>query len=483
MNDNHHYLTVDLGASSGRVIITTVGNSIIQKEVHRFKNQPIQEAVLLVWPFEHLLQEILLGIQKAFEIEPNLESIGIDTWGVDYGYIGKDGLLLRNPVCYRDERTLQGQSLTNAFFSKEDLYEQTGIQHLRFNTIYQLAYDLKYEQKLLKNARTWLMMPDLIAYYLTGNPRIELTNLSTTSFYNPKEKNIIDALYRMGFNKDLIPQEIQPGEVYGYLKEDIVNTYHLKNVPVIAVCTHDTASAIHSIDVNHDDVYISSGTWSLIGKLLEKPLINLETYLASYTNEVGFNHQIRFLKNIAGFWVKNKIIEAFKLDKIDYQSLDQEINRNLTFNSIIDLDAPEFESGIDILEEIKHYCIKTNQSTPKTLAEYLALFNYSLVCKYKHHLETLERLTHIKTKQIIIIGGGSQNDLINQMTADITRLVAIKGDKEATSIGNALVQHQSKYPNFSKSDLRSKNQRIFKPKNDLSKVYQKYQTILKGRII
>lgn len=481
MNDNHHYLTVDLGASSGRVIITTVGNSIKQREVHRFTNQPIQQEVLLVWDFEKIFHEIMYGIQKAFEIESNIESIGIDTWGVDYGYLSKEGLLLRNPICYRDERTLQGESLINREISKEALYELTGIQHLRFNTIYQIAYDLTYEQTLLKQADTWLMIPDLIAYYLTGIKRVELTNLSTTSFYNPNQKNIIDTLYQLGFNPDLIPKIIYPGETYGYIKDDLVLKYQLKKVPVVAVCTHDTASAVHSIQVNKEDVYISSGTWSLIGKVLDKPQINQDTYNASYTNEVGYLHQIRFLKNIVGFWIKNKIIEAFKLDNIDYRVLDEDIKQSLYFDSIIDLDAPEFELGIDILDKIKYYCIRTNQETPKTLSQYLALFNYSLVCKYKHHLDTLEKLTNIKTKQIIIIGGGSQNDLINQMTADITRLNVIKGDKEATSIGNALVQHESKYIGFSKQDLSKEKNRIFKPKTDLSSIYQKYQSILKER--
>jgi sugar (pentulose or hexulose) kinase len=483
MNDNHHYLTVDLGASSGRVIITTVSDTLTLREVHRFTNQPIQQEVLLVWDFEKIFNEVIYGIQKAFEIEPDIESIGIDTWGVDYGYIGKNGLLLRNPICYRDERTLLGETLTKQYFSKEALYALTGIQHLRFNTIYQIAYDLTYEQALLKEADTWLMIPDLIAYYLTGIKRVELTNLSTTSFYNPNQKTIIDTLYHMGFNPDLIPKIIYPGETYGYLKDDLVQQHQLKKVPVVAVCTHDTASAVHSTLVKKEDVYISSGTWSLIGKVLDKPLINQDTYDASYTNEVGYLHQIRFLKNISGFWIKNKIIEAFKLDNIDYRVLDEEIKQSLYFDSIIDLDAPEFELGIDMLDKIKYYCIKTNQETPKTLSQYLALFNYSLVCKYKHHLETLEKLTNIKTKQIIIIGGGSQNDLINQMTADITRLKVIKGDKEATSIGNALVQHESKYVSVKKHDLSEKKYNVFKPKTDLTRIYQKYQSILKERII
>ena len=483
MNDNHHYLTVDLGASSGRVIITTVSDTLTLREVHRFTNQPIQQEVLLVWDFEKIFKEVIYGIQKAFEIEPDIESIGIDTWGVDYGYIGKDGLLLRNPLCYRDERTLLGETLTKQHFSKEALYALTGIQHLRFNTIYQIAYDLIYEQALLKEADTWLMIPDLIAYYLTGIKRVELTNLSTTSFYNPNQKTIIDTLYHMGFNPDLIPKIIYPGETYGHLKDDLVQQHRLKKVPVVAVCTHDTASAVHSTLVNKEDVYISSGTWSLIGKVLDKPLINQDTYDASYTNEVGYLHQIRFLKNISGFWIKNKIIEAFKLEDIDYKKLDEEIKQSLYFDSIIDLDAPEFELGIDMLDKIKYYCIKTNQETPKTLSQYLALFNYSLVCKYKHHLETLEKLTNIKTKQIIIIGGGSQNDLINQMTADITRLKVIKGDKEATSIGNALVQHESKYVSVKKHDLSEKKYNVFKPKTDLTRIYQKYQSILKERII
>jgi len=482
MNDNHHYITVDLGASSGRVMITTVSNSLKQREVHRFTNQPIKQEVLLVWDFETLFKEVLRGIQKAFEIEPNIESIGIDTWGCDYGYIDESGKLLRNPICYRDERTFQAESITKPFFSKESLYAQTGIQHLRFNTIYQIACDLKYDQALIKQANTWLMIPDLIAYYLTGEKRMELTNLSTTSFYNPTKQTIIEALYRMGFEKRLLPKLILPGETYGLILDEHVETYHIKKVPVVAVCTHDTASAIHSIHLEPSDVYISSGTWSLIGKVLKAPNINPQTFNASYTNEVGYQHDIRFLKNISGLWIKNKIIEAYNIEKIDYDAIDQGIQQVLSFNSIIDLDHSDFELGENILEKIKHYCIKTNQETPKTLYEYLALFNYSLVCKYKHHLDTLEELTHIKTKQIIIIGGGSQNDLINQMTSDMTQLPVIKGEKEATSIGNALVQHEASHPGFNKHTYKEKTHSSFKPHQDLSNIYTKYQTIVKGRI-
>lgn len=481
MNDNH-YLTVDLGASSGRVIITTVGDSIKQREVHRFNNQPMKAEVLLVWDFETLLKEVYIGIQKAFIIEPNIQSIGIDTWGCDYGYIGKDGKLLRNPVCYRDERTYHSEALTKYHFTKEQLYAETGIQHLRFNTIYQVAYDLKHETNLMSQVDTFLMIPDLIAYHLTGEKRCELTNLSTTSFYNPIQGKISNHLYALGFKSEWIPKPIQPGETYGWIKDDLVDTYGFKKIPVIAVCTHDTASAIHSITVNPYDVYISSGTWSLIGKLLAQPLINLKTYQASYTNEVGYEHHIRFLKNISGFWVKNKIIEAFQLIHVDYAALDEQITLE-PFEAVIDLDHPDFELGENILERIQCYCIKTNQAVPKTLIQYLKTFNFSLVSKYRHHLETLEALTQIKTKQIIIIGGGSANNLINQMTADMTGIPVIKGYKEASAIGNALVQHQVLHPNFNKVTLNQNEQVTFLPKNDLSSIYQMYQNILKETIV
>ncbi len=482
MNDNHHYLTVDLGASSGRVIITTVGDSIQQKEIHRFTNQPIKQEVLLVWDFEFILNEVYKGIQKAFEKEPNICSIGIDTWGCDYGYIGHDGKLLRNPVCYRDERTVNDASLIKYQFTKEALYAETGIQHLRFNTIYQVAYDLKHEQALLNQVDKFLMIPDLIAYHLTGEKRCELTNLSTTSFYNPTQKTIIDKLYHMGFKQDWVPKWIEPGQIYGYVQDELVEKYHFKKVPVVAVCTHDTASAIHSVNIELSDVYISSGTWSLIGKLVEKPIINLQSYQASYTNEVGYKHQIRFLKNISGFWIKNKIIEAFKLETIDYDALDEAIKTE-DFQAIIDLDHPDFELGEDILTKIQCFCIKTNQPVPKTLIQYLKTFNLSLVCKYKHHLETLENLTQIKTNQIIIIGGGSANHLINQMTADMTQLPVIKGDKEASSIGNALIQHEALHPGFNQKSLIRDTHIRFTPKQDLSDVYQCYQNIMKERLI
>lgn len=479
MTNINHFITVDLGASSGRVTLISIGNNIQQQEVYRFKNQPSSEGDFLVWDFLSILNHIKAGIKQAFELEPNITSIGIDTWGCDYGYIDQAGKLIRNPICYRDTRTEGIDSFTKYYFSQSDLYKSTGIQHLRFNTIYQIACDLKYDKHLLEQVDTLLLMPDLIAYFLTGKKYMELTNLSTTSFYDPNHKEISPLLYELGFKQAWLAPLIHPKETYGVFSDEIVNELGIKPIEVVAVCTHDTASAIHSMTIEPEDVYISSGTWSLIGKLLDQPLINEDTYRASYTNEIGMNHQVRLLKNISGFFIKNKIIEAYDANMLDFDTLDEGIQSSLSFDSVIDLDHKDFELGEDILNTIKVHCIKTNQKAPSNLYEYLALFNYSLVSKYRYHLEILERLTETKTRQIIIMGGGSQNDLINQMTSDMTGITVKKGYKEASSVGNAFVQQQRLNERFNPNSLIHNQSQVFKPKHSYEPIYKKFLTIIK----
>lgn len=294
MDVTKHYVTIDVGASSGRIIVYSFNKDIKSHEVHRFKNKPYSEKNHLIWNFTHIMNEIYEGLTKAFQYEGEISAIGIDTWGCDYGYIDFTGKLIQYPYCYRDLRTENIESITNKYFSRESLYQKTGIQHLRFNTIYQIVDDLINHKEMLSKANKLLMIPDLIAYHLTGIIKMELTNLSTTSFYDSINHEIIDEVNKLGYPNSLIPEVIKPGEIYGNILPHIAQKYNLKEVPVIAVCTHDTASAVHSLQLSKTDTYISSGTWSLIGKLLDKPLINNNTFKKSYTNEIGFNNKIRF---------------------------------------------------------------------------------------------------------------------------------------------------------------------------------------------
>jgi sugar (pentulose or hexulose) kinase len=483
MDVTKHYITIDVGASSGRIIVYSFDKEIKSHEVHRFKNKPYSEKNHLLWSFTHIMNEIYEGLTKAFQYESEISAIGIDSWGCDYGYIDFTGKLIQNPYSYRDLRTANIESITNKYFSRESLYKKTGIQHLRFNTIYQIVDDLINHKEILSKANKLLMIPDLIAYHLTGIIKMELTNLSTTSFYDSINHEIIDEVNKLGYPSSLIPEVIKPGEFYGNILPHIAQKYNLKEVPVIAVCTHDTASAVHSLQLSKTDTYISSGTWSLIGKLLDKPLINNNTFKKSYTNEIGFNNKIRFLKNISGFWIKNLILEAFNQVKVEYDELDRLIEQTLDFDSIIDLDHNDFEVGENIVEKIQTHCRKTNQKVPHKLEEFISVFNYSLVCKYRQHIETLDNLTDYKTNQIFIIGGGASNSLINQMTADITGIKVIEGNNEATSLGNAFVLHQAinQIEDVTVKSLFINNEKKeFLPKKDLTEVYKKYIKLMKG---
>ena len=348
------YITVDLGASSGRVIVSEFDEKMIQTEMHRFKNEPIQEHNNLVWDFNYLMENIMMGLKKAFIAFPEASSIGIDTWGCDYSYLGDKGLLLRNPIAYRDTRTVGIEKISKKYFNQETLYATTGIQFLRFNTIYQIINDINTRADVMAKAKTFLLLPDLIAYYLTNQKRLELTNLSTTNFYDPNKKEIVEALEDMGFNLDLLPKLIKPTETYGLLSFEVAEALSIKPVPVVAVCSHDTASAITSLELKESSVYISSGTWSLIGKLLDKPLITEAAYKANYSNEIGYDHKIRFLKNISGFWVKNQIIKAFYGDEqIDFKKLDELILKEDDFVTIIDLDDEIYSQSNNILSDLR----------------------------------------------------------------------------------------------------------------------------------
>jgi len=475
-----YYLSIDLGASSGRLIVWAFGDSVKQYEISRFhgyryknKNEHID--------FKYLMTQISNGITKAFKQFPQIISIGIDTWGVDYGYIKQNGKLINDPFFYLDSRTNHIESFTKSYFDRISLYEQTGIQSLRFNTINQVASDLENNKVKLNEVKYLLLLPDLIAYYLTGIAKIELTNLSTTAFYNPVQRKIIPYLEKMGFPIKLIPDVILPGQIYGQITQEVAKKLNIPQVNVVAVATHDTASAIASLQLNKNTAYISSGSWSLIGKNLSEPLINKETFDANYTNEVGFNHDIRFLKNIPGFLVKNNIVKSYfgTLD-VNYSTLDELISDYEDFDTIIDLDDPKYQEK-DVLKYIQDESKITKQDMPYGIGEYLKIFNNSLICKYKENFEKLKEITKSDIKEVIIVGGGSQNNLLNQMISDILKVKVIQGVKEATALGNAYVQFHAHHEDLNLNDIKkmyvNQNQKVFVPKNNREQLYIKYLSL------
>ena len=438
---NRKYLSIDIGASSGRMILSTIQNNHVDIiELYRFKNSPILHQGTLQWDFYSMMENIYEGLELSFKEHPEILSIGIDTWGCDYGLIGMNDLILRNPVCYRDGRTKGIEKRVYHVISKNDLYEKTGIQYLHFNSIYQLAYDAKHHPDLINQTKHILLIPDLIAFYLTGSARTELTNLSTTNLYNSKDKMIIFEINALGIPMDMFPPIIQPGEVYGNIKESLSKKYHIPQTKVIAVCSHDTASAVLSLPARKQ-AYISSGTWSLIGTTLTHPLMTKEALSENYTNEIGYGHSIRFLKNMIGLWIINQCLETWKSEGHDYSFKDIEMMAlsDRRKSGLIDPDHPMFEQPSNMVKKIQEFCEMTGQIVPLSPGEILVTIYKSMAHKYKYTLDRLEMITQDTYPSIVIIGGGGEINILNQMTADICRKTVMIGSKEATALGNAMV--------------------------------------------
>lgn len=435
------YLSIDIGASSGRMMLSVTNEKLIEfTELYRFSNHLVSEKETLYWDFDILMKNIYEGLSISFKKHPEIQSIGIDTWGCDYGLVGHDHQLLRNPICYRDSRTKGIESSVYKVISKNRLYEKTGIQYLHFNTIYQLAVDAKMKKSILNQTKYILMIPDLIAFHLTGEARVELTNLSTTNLYNPIKRKIISEVDQLGIDINLFPSLIHPGEVYGTIQESISKSYAIPRVKVVAVCSHDTASSVLSIS-NKKLAYISSGTWSLVGTVLEKPLMTAESQKENYTNEIGYQHSIRFLKNIMGLWIVNQCLETWKKEGRQYSFKDIEIMAvsNKQKTALIDPDHPMFEQPSNMVKKIQMFCEMTGQIVPLTPGEILTTIYRSMAHKYHYAINKLEKITGETYQRIVIIGGGGEINILNQMTADICQKTIIIGAKEATALGNAMV--------------------------------------------
>ena len=434
-----YFLSFDLGASSGRAIVTVKEkNSLKLDEVYRFPISTYKKNDTLYWNFSDIILNIKVGLRNAFAKYPKILSVGIDTWGVDYGLISHSGELLSDPISYRDTRGKTVRDEVYNIISYDDLYCKTGIQYMHFNTIYQLAYDVKNNPELLKKADKLLLLPDLIAFFLTGAKRIELTNLSTTNFYDFKKKSIIEELEHLG---NLFPEIIYPGETYGIIKTELAKELGIKQIPVVAVCSHDTASAILSIPLPRKHIYISSGTWSLCGTLLKKPITSEMALKENYTNEIGYNHKIRFLKNIMGLWIVNQCQEKWSEEgkRFTYSELERMALASKPFMSFIDPDAPVFAEPGNMPAKIQDYCLVTGQYIPQSIGEIFRCVYQSMAFKYRYVVERLEKIVNYQYKSIVIVGGGSNIALLNQMTSSATKKDVVIGPQEASTLGNALI--------------------------------------------
>lgn len=433
-----YYLSIDIGASSGRHILSSVQDGkLVLEEVYRFENGMTQKDGHLVWEYEKLFSNIIAGLKECKKLDKIPVSVGIDTWGVDYALIDADGKVIGDVYAYRDGRTEEPIKKVHEIIPFETLYKRTGSQFQIYNTIYQLYTD-KLSGKLDK-AERFLMMPDFFNYLLTGVMKNEFTNASTTGLMSAKTRDWdMETVKELGLPEKLFKELSDPATLVGNLKPEIAKEigYDLK---VVLPATHDTASAVMAVPEIGQPLYISSGTWSLLG--IESPVaISTEEALKeNFTNEGGYGRSTRFLKNIMGLWMIQCVRREYnkKYSWGDFVTLSKEVK---DFDSIVDVNDNSFLAPASMIEAIKDYCRKTGQKVPETPGEIALCVYDSLAVCYKRAVETVERVTGYKFDTIHIVGGGCQNAYLNELTAKRTGRRVVAGPVEATAIGNALSQ-------------------------------------------
>jgi rhamnulokinase len=440
------FLAFDLGAASGRAILGQLDSDRLTiQERHRFCNEMLPVRGHLHWDVHRLFDEILTGLSICAQAAP-LESLAVDTWGVDFALLGKDGTLLDLPYAYRDAHT---QGVMEDFFKKipkHRVYGLTGIQLLPFNSLFQLHAMKKAESSLLDAAGDLLFMPDLFHYLLSGEKTSEFTISTTSQLFNPQkgdwEKELFDAL---GLSPSLMEEIIPPGSKIGKLSGKISRQCGGKRLPVIAVASHDTASAVAAVPARGNDwAYISSGTWSLMGIETRSPIINDLALALNFTNEGGVENTFRFLKNIAGLWLIQKCCDAwFPGESPDYDGLIALAQDAAPFRFVIDPDWDGFLNPGHMPEAIHRFCDRSGQPGPQSKGEFVRGICESLAMKYRLVLEELRRVSPDPIRKIHVIGGGAKNRLLCQFTANATQLPVYAGPAEATAIGNIMMQSLS----------------------------------------
>lgn len=437
-------LAYDFGASSGRAILARVEDGrIVMEEVHRFSNDPVMIGKTMYWDTLRQFFEIKQGMLKAKQ-RGGFDSVGIDTWGVDFGLLDEQGVLLESAVHYRDDRTIGMQEEVFKKISKEELYQLTGIQFENFNTVFQLYALVQKRPWVLERAKTMLLTPDLFNYFLTGEKKAEYTMVTTTQMMDAKNQvwseRILDAL---SIPKEILPEIVSSGTVVGELSEDICNELGIKPAKVVAVASHDTQSAVVAVPTMEEDfIFISCGTWSLFGTELKEPIIGKESFAFNVSNEGGYGDTYTFLKNIIGLWLAQESRRQWIREGKEYGfgELEQMAQKAEPFLSFIDPDAPEFNTAGDIPERIRQFCSRTGQKVPEEIGDIMCCINQSLALKYRYTLEQIEACTGKHFSMINMIGGGIQSRLLCQMTANASNRKVLAGPVEATALGNIAVQ-------------------------------------------
>ncbi|HEX4773567.1 MAG TPA: rhamnulokinase family protein [Bryobacteraceae bacterium] len=435
-----NFLAIDLGAESGRAILGRVRSGTLGlEEIHRFPNEPVEYGGSLHWDVARLWWEIRQALQICRD--KALAGVAVDTWGVDYALLGENGQLLENPFHYRDGRTAGMMDAVFRVVPADEVYAATGIQFMPINTLYQLYAAKLTSPRLLDATDRLVTIPDLFHFWLSGNAVCEFTNASTTQMIDPRTRSWATALLEnLGLPARLPGPIVEPGTVIGNVLSRVAPS--LSKTPVIAPGAHDTASAVAAVSARGNTVFLSSGTWSLLGIELDAPVVTSEARRLNFTNEGGVCGTTRLLKNVMGLWLLQGCRRSWLAAGTahEYRDLVRMAMRARGFQHLINPDDERFLRADDMVAAIDSYCADTDQAKPSSVGGYARAVLESLALKYRVVVREIERLTGSRIEQIRIIGGGSQNDLLNQFTADATGCRVLAGPVEATALGNIAMQ-------------------------------------------
>ncbi len=437
----HRFAAVDLGATSGRVILAAIdGDEITLEEISRFPDPIIEMQGHFYWDLPAIYKSVIEGLGAIAARGVAIESVGIDTWGVDFAMFGRDGALLRLPYCYRDPHT---DGAPEKFFERmpcKTLYEKTGIQIMNFNSVFQFDSLRRNGCSALEAADKILFIPDALAYMLTGNAVTEYTIASTAQMIDPRTKQWdTDILNELGLSPEKFGRMTMSGDMIGTLTAEAQRLTGLGAVPVVAVASHDTGSAVAAVPAEDDNfAYLSSGTWSLMGIESKEPIIDERSFAMNFTNEGGVEGTVRVLKNICGMWLLERCRAEWP--ETNYSEIATAAELSEPFSSVINPDAPCFANPLSMTEAIADYCRRTGQPVPESVGQYARCIFESLALRYRQVIEMLKTLSPHPIEKLYVIGGGARNEMLNRFTADATGIPVETGSSESTALGNVMMQ-------------------------------------------
>ncbi len=439
-------MAADFGAENGRTILGVIDERKIHlQEVHRFSNNPIQNAGHVQWDIQYLFAELKKSIAVvSHQGHTDIKSIGIDTWGVDFGLIGHDDALIENPYSYRDSRTNGMMEQAFELMPRKEIYAHTGNQFMQINTIYQLLSIAQSDRSVFDKTKRLLFMPDLFHYLLTGEQSSEYTIASTSQLLNAKLMQWdVEIFENLNIPIAIMPRLEQPGTCLGPLLPEIVEETGISPLDVVAPAGHDTACAVAAIpSQSNQSAFLSSGTWSLLGIEVDEPIINAKSCERNFTNERGYNGKIRFLRNTMGMWLLQQCQKQWKIqgEYLSYEKLIYQSKNSPEFSCIIDPDDPLFLNPPDMLAAIAEYCINTHQKVPESKGEIVRTIFESLALKYRFIIESINEMIPKPVENLHIVGGVSQNEMLNEFSAHAIGIPVIAGPVEATAAGNIMIQ-------------------------------------------